>query len=176
MAVGLWKPARNALYTSTRLLAWCPQVPSWISSSRALPSSSSMHLWSIWVMLRLYRCLLITVNALDHRLMRRASATSCGSVPSIRNQRNGFAQIGPSRTIGAVLSGVMVLVPFDSLATATCARSVASSASTTALGADACTLMDLWLMLSRKTPGGIGPRVEPMFASSSASVLLALVM
>src|SRR4051812_14747355 len=135
-----------------------------------------MHLWSIWVMLRLYSCLLITVNALDNRLMRLASATSCGSVPSIRNRRNGFAQAGPSSSDGAVLSGVLVLVPSDGLVDATCVGSVASSPSTTASGAAAGTLMDLWLMLSRKTPGGIGPRVDPMFASSSASVLLVLVM
>ena len=127
-------------------------------------------------MLRLYNYLLITVNALDQRLMRRASATSCGSVPSIRNRRNGFAQTGPSSSVGAALSGVLVLVPSDGLAAATCARSVESSLSATASGAAACTLMDLWLMLSRKMSGGIGPRVEPMFASSSAFVLLALVM
>ena len=86
-------------------------------------------------MLRLYSCLLITVNALDRRLMRRASATSCGSVPSIRNRRNGFAQMGPSSSVGAVLSGVLALVPSDGLADATCAGSVASSPSTTASGA-----------------------------------------
>ena len=123
-------------------------------------------------MLRLYSCLLITVNALDRLLMRRASATSCGSVPSIRNRRNGFAQTGPSSSVGAVLSGVLVLVLSD----VTCAGSVASSPSTTASGVAAGTLMDLWLMLSRKTPGGIVPQVDPMFASSFASVLLALVM
>ena len=44
-----------------------------------------------WEMLRLWSCLLITVNDLDRRLMRRASATSCGRVPSIRNRRNGFS-------------------------------------------------------------------------------------
>ena len=59
-------------------------------------------------MLRLYSCLLITANALDRRLMRRASATSCGGVPSIRNRRNGFAQTGPSSSVGAVLSGVLL--------------------------------------------------------------------
>src|ERR1041385_3303329 len=161
---------------STRLLAWCPQVPSWILSSRALPSSSSMHLWSIWVMLRLYSCLLITVNALDRRLMRRASATSCGSVPLIKNRRNGFVQTGPSNSVGVVLPGVLVLVPSDGVAAATCVIYVASLSSTTASGVAACTLMDLHVMLSRKTPGGTGARVEPMFASSSASVLLSLVM
>ena len=93
-------------------------------------------------MLRLYSCLLIIVNALDRRLMRRASATSCGSVPSIRNLRNGFAQTGPLSSIGAVLSGALVLVPSDGLAAATCARSVESSPSTTASGVAACTLMD----------------------------------
>ena len=127
-------------------------------------------------MLCLYSCLLITVNALDRRLMRRASATSCGSVPSIRNRRNGFAQTGPSSSDGVVLSGVLVLVPSDGLADATCAGSVASSPSTTASGAAAGTLMDLWLMLSRKMPGGTGPRVEPMFANSSASMLFDLEM
>ena len=127
-------------------------------------------------MLRFYSCLLITVNALDRRLMRRASATSCDSVPSIKNRRNSFAQTGPSSSVGTVLSGVLVLVPSDGLVDATCARSVASSPSSTASGAAACTLMDLLLMLSRKTLGGIGPRVKPMFASLSASVLLALVM
>src|SRR3954470_19651990 len=127
-------------------------------------------------MLRLYSCLLITVNALDRRLMRRASATSCGSVPSIRNRRNGFAQVGPSSSVGSVLSGVLVRVSSDGLVVATCAGLVGSSPSATASGAAAFTLMDLWLMLSRKTPGGTGPRVEPMFASSLASVLFALVM
>ena len=34
-------------------------------------------------------------------------------------------------------------------------------------------LMECQPMLSRKTPRGTGPRVDPMFASSSASVLLA---
>src|SRR4051794_15828643 len=29
----------------------------------------------------------------------RASATSCGSVPSIRNRRNDFAQSGPSNSV-----------------------------------------------------------------------------
>src|SRR4051812_42109250 len=127
-------------------------------------------------MLHLYICLLITVNALDRRLMRRASAMSCGSVPSIRNQRNGFVQTGPSNSVRAVLSDVLVLVPSDGVAAATCVISVASLPSRTASGVAACTLMDLRLMLSSKTPGGTGARVEPMFASSSASVLLSLVM
>src|SRR4051812_44479409 len=60
-----------------------------------------MHFWSIWEMLRLYSCMLITVNALDRRLMRRASTTSSGRVPSIRNRRNGFAQAGPSSAVGS---------------------------------------------------------------------------
>ena len=84
--------------------------------------------------------------------------------------------MGPSNSVGVLLPGVLMLVPSDGLADATCAGSVASSPSATASGAAAYTLMDLWLMLSRKTPGGIGPRVDPMFASSSASVFLALVM
>ena len=127
-------------------------------------------------MMRLYNYLLITVNALDRRLMCRASATSCGSVPSIRNRRIGFSQTGPSSSVGTALLGLLVLVSSDGLAAATYTRSVESSSSTTASGAAAYTLMDLWLMLSRKTLGGIGPQVDPMFASSSASVLLALVM
>src|ERR1043165_2075257 len=127
-------------------------------------------------MLRLYNCLLITVNALDRRLMRRASATSCGCVPSVRNRGDGFAQTGPSSSVGTALSGVLVLVSSDGLAAATCTRSVESSQSTTVSGAAASTLMDLWLLLSRKPPGGTSPRVELMFASSSASVLFALVM
>ena len=94
-------------------------------------------------MLRLYSCLLITVNALDRLLMRRASATSCGSVPSIMNRRKGFAHMGPSSSIGAVLSGVLVLVPSDGLADATCAGSVASSLSAIASGAAAGILIDL---------------------------------
>ena len=112
-------------------------------SVASLPSSSSMHFWSIYVMPRLYSCLLITVNALDRRLMRRASAMSCGSIPSIRNRRNGFVQTGPSSSVGTALSGVLVLVSSDGLSAATCARSVESSPSTTASGATACTLMDL---------------------------------
>src|SRR3954470_8642828 len=48
------------------------------------------------IMLRLYNYLLITVNALDQRLMRRASETSCGRVPSIGDRRNGFVHAGPS--------------------------------------------------------------------------------
>ena len=127
-------------------------------------------------MLRLYSCLLITVNALDRLLMRLASATSCGSVPSIMNRRKGFAQAGLSSSSGAKLSSGLASVPSDGLADATCAGSVASSPSTAVSGAAAGVLMDLWFMLSRKTPGGTGPRVEPMFASSSASVLLSLVM
>src|ERR1043165_7182442 len=122
-----------------------------------------MHFWSICVMLCLYNCLLITVNALDRLLMRRASGTSCGNVPSIMNRRKGFAQVGPSSSAGTELSGVLVLVPSDRLADATCAGFVASSPSTTASGAAAGTLMDLWMMLLRKTPGVIGPRVDPMF-------------
>src|SRR3954471_7756878 len=103
-------------------------------------------------MLRLYNCLLKTVNALDRLLMRRASSTSCGSVPSIRNQRKGFAQTGPSSSIGSVLSGVLVRESSDGLAAATCAGLVGSSSSATASGAAAFALMDLWLMLVRKTP------------------------
>ena len=110
---------------------------------RALPSSLSMHFWSICVMLRLYNCLLITVNALDRLLMRRASATSCGSVPSIMNRRKGFAQVGSSSSSGTELSGRLVLVPSDGLADATYAGSVASSSSMTASGADAGILIDL---------------------------------
>src|SRR4051812_19132221 len=110
-----------------------------------------MHFCSIWVMLCLYSCWFITVNAFDHRLMRRASATSCGSVPSIRNRRNGFVHAGPSSSVGTVLSGVLVQVPSDGLAAATCAGSVESLSSATASGVVAFTLMDLWLMLSRKT-------------------------
>src|SRR4051812_1448811 len=132
-----------------------------------------MHFWSIWVILRLYNCLLITVNALDQRLMRRASATSCGRVPSIRNRRNSFVHAGPSSAVGSVGSTSWMLLPSDELTDATCAGSVVLSSSA-ASGAAAFTLMDLWLMLSRKTPGGTSPQVEPMFASSSASVLFAL--
>src|SRR3954471_5916116 len=97
-------------------------------------------------------------------------------MPSIRNRRNGFAQTGPSSSVGAAPSGALVLLSLDGLAAATCARSVESSPSPTASGAAACTLMDLSLMLSRKMHGGTGPRVETMFATSLASVLLALVM
>src|ERR1041384_1506456 len=135
-----------------------------------------MRFCSICAMLRLYNYLLITVNDLERLLMRRASATSCGSVRSIMNRRNGFAQAGPSRLPVVAPSGVLVLVSSDGLADATCAGSVVSSPSSAASSAAAGVLMDLWLMLSRKTPGGIGPRVDPMFASSSASALLALVM
>src|SRR4051812_15563644 len=102
-----------------------------------------MHFCSICAMLRLYNCLLITVNALDHLLMRRASATSCGSVPSIMNRRKGFAQAGPSSSSGAGLSGVLVPVPSDGLADATCAGLVASSPSLAASGAAAGVFMDL---------------------------------
>src|SRR3954470_20766537 len=97
-------------------------------------------------------------------------------MPSIRNRRNGFVHAGPSSAVGAVVSGVRVLVSSDGYAAATCAGAVESSSSAAASGAAAFVLMDLWLMLLRKTPGGTGPRVEPMFASSSASVLFALVM
>ena len=126
-------------------------------------------------MLRLYSCLLNTVNALDRRLMRRASVTSCGRVPSIRNRRNGFAQAGPSSAAGSASSTTCMLVSLAGFAAATCAGSLVLSSSTTASGATALVLIDLWLMLSRKTPGGTGPRVDPMFASSSASLLFALV-
>src|SRR4051812_46754689 len=132
-----------------------------------------MHFWSIWVILRLYNCLLITVNALDRRLMRRASVTSCKSVPSIRNRRNGFVHAGPSSDVGSIDSTAWLLLPSDGLTDATCAGSVVSS-STVASGVVVFTLMDLWLTLSRKTSGGTGPRAEPMFVSSSASVLFAL--
>src|ERR1043165_9856970 len=135
-----------------------------------------MHFCSICAMLHLYNCLLITVNALERLLMRRASATSCGSVPSIMNRRNGFAQAGPSSSPIVAPSGVLVLVSSDGLADATCVGPVASTPSSAASSAAVGVLTDLWLMLSRKTPGGIGPRVDPMFASSSASVLLALAM
>ena len=94
-------------------------------------------------MLRLYNCLLITVNALDRLLMRHASATSCGSVPSIMNRRKGFAQVGPSSSSGAELSGGLALVPSDGLADATCVGSVASSPSSTDSVAAAGVLMDL---------------------------------
>src|ERR1044071_4109507 len=100
-------------------------------------------------MLRLYSCLLITVNALDRRLMRRASETSCGSVPSIRNRRNGFVHAGPSSAVGSVGSTAWLLLPSDGLDEATCAGSVVSS-STAASGAAIFSLLDLWLMLSRK--------------------------
>src|SRR4051812_5082005 len=132
-----------------------------------------MHFWRTWEMLRLYNCLLITVNALDRRLMRRASATSSGRVPSIKNRRNGFVQARPSSVVGSVDSTAWLMLPSDGLIAASCASSMVSS-STSALGAAAFILMDLLLMLSRKTPGGTGSRVEPMFASSSASVLFAL--
>ena len=92
-------------------------------------------------MLRLYSCLLITVNALDRLLMRRASATSCGSVPLIMNRRKGFAQAGPSSLSGTELSGGLALVPSDGLADATCAGSVASSSSAAASGAAVGVLM-----------------------------------
>ena len=94
-------------------------------------------------MLRLYNCLLITVNALDRRLMRRASATSCGRVPSIRNQRNGFVNAGPSSAVGTVVSGVLVQVSSDGLAAATYAGSVESSSSADASGVAAFILIDL---------------------------------
>src|SRR3954462_3212587 len=103
-----------------------------------------MHFWSICAMLHLYCCLLITVNALDRLLMRRASATSCGSVPSIMNQRKGFAQASPSSSAGVELSGVLLPVSSDGLADATCAGSIASSPSAIASGAAVGVLMDLW--------------------------------
>src|ERR1041385_766911 len=132
-----------------------------------------MHFWSIWVMLHLYNCLLMTVNALDRRLMCRASETSCGSVPSIRNRRNSLVHAGPSSGVGSVGLTSWLLLSLDGLVDATCAGFVVSS-STAASGAAGFSLMDLWLMLSRKTSGGTGPRVEPMYASSSASVVFAL--
>ena len=88
-------------------------------------------------MLRLYNYLLITVNALDRWLMRRASATSCGSVPLIRNRRNGFVHAGPSSAVRIVVSGVLVQVSSDGLAAATCAGSVESSSYAAASGAAA---------------------------------------
>src|ERR1041384_3364691 len=104
-----------------------------------------MHFCSIWVILRLYNCLLITVNALDRRLMRQASATYCGSVPSIRNRRNDFVHAGPSSAVGTMVAGVRVQVSSDGLAAATCAGSVDSSSSASASGVAAFILMDLWL-------------------------------
>src|ERR1041385_8602533 len=105
--------------------------------------------------------------------MRRASETSCANVPSIRNQRNDLVHAGPSSSVGSVGSTAWLLLPSDGLVDATCAGSVVSS-STAASGAAVFILMDLWLMLSRKTPVGSGPRGEPMFASLSASVLFVL--
>src|ERR1041385_6686889 len=105
-----------------------------------------MHFCSIWVMLRLYNCLLFTVNALDRRLMRRASETSCGSVPSIRNRRNSFVHAGPSSAVGSVGWTSWLLLPSDGFADATCAGSVVSS-SAAASGVAGFSLMDLWLML-----------------------------
>src|ERR1043165_4664542 len=125
-----------------------------------------MHFCSICAMLHLYNCLLITVNALERLLMRRASATSCGSVPSIMNRRNGFAQAGPSSSSVAAPSGVLGPVPSDGLAAASPAASAAA----------AVFLMDLGRIPPSKAPGVIGPWVHPIFASLSASVLLALVM
>src|SRR4051812_14043968 len=119
-------------------------------------------------MLRLQSCPLIIVNALDRRLMRQASTTYCGRVPSIRNRRNGFVQAGPSGAAGSASSTAWLLVSSVGFTAATCAGSLVSSSSATASGASALVLIDLWLMLSRKTPGGIGPRVDPMFATSAA--------
>ena len=61
--------------------------------------------------------------------------TSCGSVRSIKNRRNGFVHAGPSSVVGTVVSGVLVQVSSDGLAAATCAGSVESSSSVAASGA-----------------------------------------
>src|SRR3954468_17035823 len=102
-----------------------------------------MHFWRTWEMLHLYRCLLITVNGLDRRLMRRASATSCGRVPSIRNRRNGFAQAGPSSADGSASSTAWLLVSSVGFAAATCDGSRVSSFSATASSATAFVFIDL---------------------------------
>src|SRR4051812_7314691 len=110
-------------------------------------------------MLRLYSYLLMTVNALDRRLMRRASATSCGIMPSIMYRRNGFSQDRPSSVVRSVASIGWLLVSSTVLAAATCVGSFVSSSSADASGVVAFILIDLWMMLSRNTPGGTGPRV-----------------
>src|SRR4051812_47563459 len=102
-----------------------------------------MHFLRTWEMMRLYNCLLITVNALDCRLMRRASATSCVRVPSINNRRNGLAQDGPSSAVGSAVSTAWLLVSSAGLAAATCAGSLVSLSSVTASGAAAFILIDL---------------------------------
>src|SRR4051812_5489655 len=111
------------------------------------------------------------VNALDRRLMRRASVTSCGKVPCSRYLRKGLVQDGPLGAAGS--SSSFALLPSLSatgFAVATWAGAFTLPTSAATAGARVLVLIDLWPILSRKTPGGIGPRVDPMFASLSASV------
>src|ERR1041385_6694031 len=112
-------------------------------------------------MLRLQSFLLITVNALDRRLMRRASAASCGRVPSTRNRRKGLAQAGSSSAAGSSTSIAWLFVPSAALVAATCAGSFVSSSSATTLGSAGFVFIDLWFMLSRTMYGGFVPRVDP---------------
>src|SRR3954468_3833575 len=100
-------------------------------------------------------------------MMRQAYVTSCGKVPLIRNLRNGFVQAGPSGEAGSASSAASLHVSSIGFAAATCAGLLVLSSYATTSGASGLVLIDLWLMLSRKTLGGIGPRVDPMFASSS---------
>src|ERR1041385_596146 len=87
-------------------------------------------------MLRLQSFLLITVNALDRRLMRRASATSCGRVPSTRNRRKGLAQAGSLGAAGAASSTALLASSLTiGFAAATCAGSLVLSSSEVASGA-----------------------------------------
>src|SRR4051812_19608405 len=99
------------------------------------------------------------VKALDRRLIRRASATSCGKILRVRYLRKGLVHAGPS---GIVSSYSVAMMLTSSLlawfAVATCSGLVPFSASMFAGCSVVLVLIDLWFMLSRKTPGGIGPR------------------
>ena len=140
------------------------------------PSSGVMHRWRTPDMLRLYSSALITLKALEHRVIRWASTWFSGSSLFIRYAKYGCIQ---GTSIIKTSSGAMVFSdtgkggsqadaapePFFNLAPE---RTFGSSSSDGFL-----ILMERSLISSQKTPAGMLRHWDPMLARVSASSLLA---
>jgi hypothetical protein len=106
-------------------------------------------------------------TALDHRIILLASTVSSGSVLFIIYAKYGFIQV--SFIIMTSSSSVVLPLP-DLPAPETVVGYWLGSAVVELL----LFFIDLSMISSQKTPGGIGRHWDPMFARLSGSLLLAL--
>jgi hypothetical protein len=128
-----------------------------------------MHHCNTPVILFLYNFPCSTTKALDHRIILRALIVSSGSVLFIKYAKYGYIQIS---SIIMISSGSDVLSVPDLLAPEPFVASWFNSPKLEVL----LPFIDLSMISSQNTSGGMGKHWDPMFARLLASSLLALLI